>query len=92
MGIFDGFTKGITKGLAYIGQFMSSVIWSVEHVVVDKEPLNELMPIAKMFVAEVIDTSGNVLPNIVGSLITGGDPFAPSRHAFQVWTMKHGKH
>jgi len=92
MGFLDGFTKGITKGITYVGQFVSSFVWSVEHVATNHAPLNDLVPIAKVFVSEVLDTSGNILPNVVGALITGGDPFAGSRHQFQNWQNKYGKH
>lgn len=92
MGIFDGLTKGIAKGLAYYGQFLSSFVWSVEHATKDSKPLNELVVIAKQNLKELTDEAGNVIPSVIGSLIAGGDPFAGSRHSFQIWVTKHGKH
>lgn len=91
MGLFDGFTKGVKRGLEYIAQFVSSFVWASEHVVKDPVPLNELLPIAKQFVSEALDVSGNLLPNIVGSLLTGGDPFKGSRLSYQIWKA-HWKH
>lgn len=88
MGLLDGITKGVTKGLTYIGSFVSDFVWAAEHISKDHQPLNDLLPVAKTFVSEMLDTSGNLLPNIIGSLIAGGDPFAGSRHQYQQWRVK----
>lgn len=90
--IFGGVTNGISKGLTYDAQFISSFIWAVEHAVHDKAPLDALIVIAKKNVSEVVDEAGNLLPNIIGSIIAGGDPFAGSRHDFQAWQKLYGKH
>lgn len=80
---------GLTKGLVYIGAFVSDFVWAVEHAVKDAAPLKDLIPVAKTFVSEILDETGALLPSIVGSLFTGGDPFAGSRHQYQDWVKRH---
>lgn len=84
MGLLDGFKRGVE----YTAQFVSSFVWASEHVVKDPVPLKELLPVAKEFVSEALDVSGNLLPNIVGSLLVGGDPFKGSRLSYQIWKAK----
>lgn len=88
--MLGGFTNGIKRGIALDAMFLSSFVWAVEHAVVDPAPLTELIVIAKQNVAEAIDETGNVLPNVVSALIAGSDPFAGSRHAYEAWQAKWG--
>lgn len=88
--LFPGLGHGIERGLQYDAQFLASFVWAIKNQQTDA--LNELVQIAEQNVKEVLDSSGNVLPTVVGSLITGGDPFAGSRHAFQAWQAKYGVH
>lgn len=91
-GLFGGLATGIERGIQLDNQFLSSFVWAVEHAVVDQEPLKELVVIAKQNVTEAIDEAGNVLPNVVSALLSGADPFAGSRHQFEAWQVKYGKH
>jgi len=85
--------NGLTRGVQYIGQFVSSMVWSAERFHSDPKPLQELIPVGKRFVSEILDTkTGNVLSSAVGLLVTGGDPFSGSRHDFQAWQTQWGKH
>ena len=88
--IFPGLGKGVEKGLQYDAQFLASFVWAIKNG--KTEALNALVVIAEQNIKEVLDSAGNVLPTVVGSLITGGDPFAGSRHAFQAWQAKYGVH
>lgn len=90
--LLGGVTHGIERGIQLDAAFLSSFVWAVEHSVKDTQPLTELVAVAKQNVAEAIDAAGNVLPNIVSALIAGSDPFAGSRHAFEAWVVKWGKH
>lgn len=87
-GILGGLTKGFERGIALDAQFISSMIWAVEHSPVDPQPLKELIVIGKQNVSELIDVTGNILPAVIGALITGGDPTAGSRHAYEAWKAK----
>lgn len=89
-GIFGGVTKGIESGLKYDAAFLSSMVWAIKSG--NKEALNALVKIAQDNIHETVDTAGNILPNIVAGLIAGSDPFAGSRHEFQNWQTKFGKH
>lgn len=90
MGIFGGITAGMTKGLTYIGEFVSDFIWAAEHAVVDEEPVKDLITnVAKVFVSEIlVPGGGGLVPNLIADLISG-DPFAGSRHAFQQWQLRN---
>ena len=89
-GLFGGATKGIEKGIRYDAQFLSSFVWAIRNGKTDA--LDELVIVAEQNLRETLDTGGNVLPSLIGSLIGGGDPFAGSRHAFQAWQKKFGVH
>lgn len=89
-GITGGVSEGIMRGLEIDAQFVSSWIWAEEHSVIDKTPLNELLPIAKMNVSELLGATGHLLPTIEGAIFGGQDPAAGSRHAYEAWQAKWG--
>jgi len=88
--IFGGVGDGIKKGLKYDAQFLSSFAWAVKSG--NTEALNALVVIAEQNVTEAMGTTGDILPSVVGALLTGADPFAGSRKAFQAFQAKYGIH
>lgn len=88
--VFGGLTTGIEKGLQYDASFLKSFVWCIKTN--NKTALDELIVIAETNIHETVDAAGNVLPNVIGGLIAGNDPFSNSRHAFQAWQVKYGKH
>jgi hypothetical protein len=80
------------RGIELDAQFVSDWIWAQEHSLsVDPTPLNELLPIAKMNVSELLGATGHLLPTIEGAILGGSDPAAGSRHAYEVWKAKWGR-
>lgn len=92
MSLFGGLTKGVERGIQLDGQFMSSFVWAFKNQAAHPTALTELVAIAEQNAKELIDSAGNVLPNVVSALLVGSDPCAGSRHAFEGWQAKYGHH
>ncbi len=88
--VFGGLTAGVKKGLEYDAHFLSSLLWAIKSG--NAAALDELVKIAQDNIRETVDTTGNLLPNVIAGLIAGSDPFSNSRHEFQAWQEHWGKH
>jgi hypothetical protein len=89
-GLFGGPINGIKAGLKYDAQFLSSFAWAVKSG--KTAALNALVVIAEQNVNEAMGQTGDILPSVIGALVSGGDPFSGSRHAFQAWQQQYGVH
>ena len=88
-GLIPGLRKGLQKGIQYDIDFARLEIKAMETG--NTAMQQDLNSVRQQFVREAADVMGVVRGDVLSTLMSGGDPFAGSRHMLQAVETKYGK-
>lgn len=88
-GIFDGLTKGVTKGLQYELEMNRLLIWAIHSD--NHEAKIDCLEVLTQWVSEA-EMSKGILKGNLATLLLTTDPFSGSRKLAQDAIAKWGKH
>jgi len=92
--LLGGLGHGISAGIKYFVIDERTLVWAIRTV--NTAALTDIAHVGALWLKEVADEAGNLLPGIEGAIITyaltgqGTDPNAGSRHATQAIQAKYG--